>query len=301
MKHRRVLAGVAVVAVLAAIVFAWIPRSDLPSLRANAGGAESGASAASPAAPSASRGATASRAGGRKEPAFEPVSRLSQLAQAARRSSDNRGQAIYELQWASMYCENSNLFLDHPSSGYRKQLQTPGGRRRHEQRTRSVRAFCDEAGINQDQALNALLNELPADDPYLQASMLDSETRDPVDVAIAMRLANQVGSPAALDRASEFLIERGETLPVMKSWPWPRTAQGADLRAAIQRLAVKMVTCQVRGGCGPEGLYTRLWCSGCNPGTTLEQSWQQTYPPPAIRLARAIAARLIANGSKQPN
>ena len=244
-------------------------------------------------APGSAAGAGRPNVPGHRPPLLN-VSRLSQLEQLNYRGNEQRGQAIYELQLAMNFCKAAMLESAHPEYSDREQRETPEGKRRFQQHARFAREFCDETAVDPAQLQAVMLKELSPDDPFMQTSILDPASNDPAVAALGSHLASQTDSPAALERASEFLIDRQEELPAMTGMPRPSSIKGSQARADAQRLIVKMVACQVRGGCGANELYTALWCLNCAPGMTLEQGWQRQYAPDTLDYARAVAAKIIA-------
>jgi len=227
-------------------------------------------------------------------PILDKTSKLSELTALAMRTSDQRGQAIAELQQALIYCRSMAYSLNNPSHRQREALSSAQDRKRSEWRASFVRQFCDEPGVSPDQLYSAALNELPPDDPFVQTTLLAGEPSkpDPLVMEHARRLASQSTSPAALEQAATYLRERGEEIPAMKALVPPGSLQSADGRAKAQDLAILMVTCDSRGGCGPNGINTFLLCNNCDPGLTMEQHWKREYSPDTMAFARAIAARI---------
>jgi hypothetical protein len=230
-------------------------------------------------------------------PVLESTTKLSELSNFAMRDPDQRGQSLSELHEAMIYCQSASYSTQNPSQGLREKLKADDkARRRFEWHSKFVQTYCDEAGISEDQLYHALLNELPADDPMAQTTVLsgDPTKPDPLVMEHAKRLASQSKSPLALERAAQYLLERGEEIPAMRSVVPPVSIRSKEDRAKGQELAIRMVTCDVRGGCGPNGLNTLLWCNSCDPGLTMEQHWQQQYSPDTIAFARSVAAKIMA-------
>jgi hypothetical protein len=232
---------------------------------------------------------------------LDRVTKLAEFGKLALRNSDERGQALMELQYAMYYCNTMLSAIHHLPRRVQEMQRTPAGKAAWEQQVRQVHAFCDEPSpMSPDQMQAATMNELSTDDLVSQSTVLDPASKDPVVIALAQRLANQVKSPIALEQASEVLIERGEMLPVMGSIQPPKSVSSSEARAEAQRLAVQMVACDVRGGCGPSGIYTFMWCTWCKTGMSLDQGWQQKYSPDTVSYARAVASKLLATETSKP-
>lgn len=224
------------------------------------------------------------------------VRTLSELAKRARAASRFRGQALVELQRALAFCETWAVQSRWWSKTERQQMQTLEGRRRVEYRRHAMARFCDDPSLT-SQAITERLATLEPEDPVAQSLVLDfdNESVNPMDLAIAERLGRQWASPAALERASWYLAAQGEMLPAAAKVAAPVSIRSLEDRLEAQHLAVLMVGCRVRGGCGPGEFNTLLWCMGCAPGESLEQGWRRQYTLEWLAYSRAIADAIIAS------
>ena len=222
------------------------------------------------------------------------VRTLSELAKRARAASRFRGQALVELQRALAFCETWAVQSRWWSTTERQQMQTPEGRRRVEYRRHAMGRFCDDPSLT-SQAITERLAALDAEDPVAQSLVLDfdQESVNPMDLAIAERLGRQWASPAALERASWYLAAQGKMLPAAANVSAPASIRSLEDRLDAQHLAVLMVGCRVRGGCGPGEFNTLVWCPGCAPSESLEQGWRRKYTLEWLAYANAIANAII--------
>lgn len=219
------------------------------------------------------------------------ISKLSQLAALAEKDSPQKGQVLAELRLAIQWCELAALRRKHPSLREQEQMRTPEGKARLRYHHDFAGQFCDAQTVTQEMAEEKLV-ELGPDNPVVQAAALfglDATEGNAVGLAIAERLANDRLHPAAVERASEYLLSHGRELPAMAKVPPPPSLKSTEARAEAQQLAVKMFTCASRGGCGQAGLYSSLWCQDCWGGKSLEDQWRRQYSPEVLEYARAVS------------
>lgn len=218
---------------------------------------------------------------------------VSALAKRAASSSEDRAQALSELYDAVIFCDAEAVFTRDPKGA--GPSATEQQKRRFVQRQQFFRRFCDTTAQSAASVLDQLM-ELGPEDPVMQASTLfemDEKTAASIGVPVAERLANQSAAPAALEKAFWFLSTRGLDLPAARSIRPPASVSGREAKVEAQRLAVMMVGCQVRGGCGPGGFVTQKWCAECMGTQSLEQSWQRQYSPDTLEYARQLANAII--------
>jgi hypothetical protein len=123
---------------------------------------------------------------------------------------------------------------------------------------------------------------------------LEGDEEGAIGVPTASALIRESRSVSALRLASNFLVLSGRNLPQVDRVPFPPTLRDSTSRMDAQRMAVDMVACGIRGGCGARGLETMLWCRPCGPSVTMEQVWQR-YPPAVVAYARVLAAEIAAD------
>ena len=228
------------------------------------------------------------------QPRLDTIKSLSELNVLSLRDARHRGQALAELYEAVSYCETAVFQMNHPSISDRKRMQAPEGKQRFEFFLGFAKRFCDAPALTTDEIAGRLI-DLGPEDLVVQGlglSSLDEAEAATVGVAIAERLGSQSHTPAALERASEFLLAHGKTLPAASSVPAPAPLRNPEDLVRAQRLAVQMVSCRVRGGCEAGGMNTALWCTDCIQGDSLEQHWRRQYSPLMIDYARAIAGAI---------
>lgn len=222
---------------------------------------------------------------------FNQISRLSDIEADSRRLGVPRAETLEHLQVAVGFCEAVGF-----SSKYRSLREVSGNEPSRSKVAREyneqfAKAFCDSPGLNSD-AINAEILSLDPTDDMLQAQFLEAlseEEAKAVGVPSAARLMLEAESVSTAKRAAQFLLGQDLDLPQTKRLPMP---VGAD-RGSMQVLALEMLACDIRGGCGRNGFYTVAGCgSSCRPGITLPDVWREQYPPQAIRYARALAAAI---------
>lgn len=228
---------------------------------------------------------------------FDAVTRISQLQDNRRQASVPPGQALEYLRTAAEYCEfhalDARLKTQRELKG---QLSPPEKQTVAYQRAFGAQ-FCDTPVENSGALADRFLT-LDADDDMLRAHMLpslegvDAQT---VGVPLANSLILESASPDAIARAARFLLLRNESLPLAGSVPVPASIRGEQARIQAQLLAISMLSCDIRGGCGAQGFYTALNCGQqCGPGVSLQDVWKQSNSPEAIAYARALVAAIQA-------
>lgn len=292
MKSKLLIVSIAIAAFLAAMVL--YPRAPRT---ASTSPVVTEMATTAPAAPPLVTSAVGSSAVPGKLPDRQPLSSVRNLTDLERMFATSialRGQNYSELQGAIAYCGSLKGQLQHPSAATQEYWKTEKGKRVFEAASRFSRSFCTLTQQSSDQLLADAVQNLPTEDLVVQASVLTVGERGDVEMAIANRLASQAQSPAALEMASEYMLSIGEEIPAMRQVRRPASLVSAESRSEAQRLAVRMVTCEVRGGCGQGGLYHALWCSKCDPWVSLEQTWQRQHSPEAIQFARDVAKRIMS-------
>lgn len=123
---------------------------------------------------------------------------------------------------------------------------------------------------------------------------LEAEEAEAIGVPTAAALIRESQSVSALRLASNFLVLSGRNLPQVQRLPFPASMRDSESRMDAQRMAVDMVACGIRGGCGARGIETMAWCRPCGPSVTMEQVYQR-YPPTVVAYARELAAEIAAD------
>lgn len=216
---------------------------------------------------------------------------LSSLEAATNGAGERRAAALATLREAVAYCDSikaqGGLPLVEPHLAQKRIAAA--------YQQRYAKHFCD-AETESTGEIEERLADLDAANEVVQAMALDDlpeAQQSSVGFAAATRLMQSAKSPVALTWAGKFLLLRDQDLPQVGSVPFPSSLSDRAARRRAQLLAIDMVTCNVSGGCGPEGFYTVSKCeSACRPGTTLEQVWMQQYSPETIDFARDLAAAI---------
>jgi hypothetical protein len=291
MKRRAwAILGLVVLALLAGWLLrgtGFLPgRADIASTAAEHTGAKAYAARESP--PHAGPGAT-----GGEYFTLDAVLRASQLESPEARRLLSEGDRLDMLLMAGMLCDAAEV---HRKWGKVKDMPA-ASRRSWEFRMAFAREFCDPAMPHYTE-YGARLAELDVSDDTaiaLGLGALEGAEVESVGVPTAAKLLRESASVSALKRASDFLLLSGRDLPQAGRVPLPASLRDPQSRMDAQRLAVDMVACGIRGGCGPRGLQTMAWCDRCGPSVTLEQVWQRRYPPEMVAYARALAAQIAAD------
>ncbi len=294
MSRPLLVISLATAAILAAVVFLYgSSRSgDAESNRPQASDSIRGPSPVTSASDSIAR-LQSSNFGdlGTKSKTLDAVQSLSSLSRVASSSLEDRGQALNELRLAVTTCESVKLRSALPT---RAETQ----RRAKGQIDRGLLAwqrFCDTQGESADALLKEQL-ALPASNEVAQAMglrLMAIEKPSEDAVPLAEKLVNTAKEPIALEAAADVLFGLDRDLPQTKSVPFPANLQYREMQVDAQRLALEMYTCQVRGGCGPGGLYTLLRCNQpCSRGdvNSLTELWNKEYPTEVVSYARQLSA-----------
>ena len=226
---------------------------------------------------------------------FDAISKISQIQESAERSGTSPGQALEYLRTAAAYCETRGLYATHPTKRQLSGNVSPPERKAEAYHKAFAAKFCDTKTESFGD-ITGRLASLSSGDDVLQASYLINLEGDEVGAVgnpIASGLILKSESPDAISRAAEFLLDQQhEDLPQTRKLPFPASIQGQS-RRDVQMLAIKMLACEMRGGCGPDGFYSVLGCgSNCYPGVSMAEVWRNENSPEAIRYARSLASAL---------
>ena len=206
-----------------------------------------------------------------------------------------RSQTLAELHQAIVYCEAQAIQMNHRSQKEVLLSASDPARREIEYRRKQFSRFCDRPSYSSKKVLDELIEQGPFD-PVVQAlelSELDDAAAKTSGLTVADRLARQAASPAALDKAFVFLLSQGRNLPATEGLPRPSAVGTASDFVVAQELAVRMVSCQVRGGCEAGGINTDRWCHACFGEVSLDEYWRKKYPPTTYEYARQVALLIL--------
>lgn len=234
---------------------------------------------------------------------FDGISRASQLRGGAIATIGQKGQALEYLRQAAQYCEGNALHQKFRTHRELKGQMSPDEKSSLDFQRAFGKRFCDSplpaSGDLADQFLT-----LDPDDDMVRSHFLASLEGDEAAAAgvpIANSIIKASNSPDAIERAAQFLLLRNEDLPQAKKVPLPASIQGQQARLDAQRLAVSMLSCEMRGGCGASGFFTALNCGRhCQPGVSLLDVWKRTKSPETIEYAQALAAAIRADRAAAP-
>lgn len=234
---------------------------------------------------------------------FDGITRASELQAAASTRIGQKGQALEYLRQAAQYCEGNALNQKFKTQRELKGQMSPDEKRSLDFQREFGKRFCDTPLA----ASGDLADQFPGldpDDDMVRAHFLASLEGDEAEAAgvpVAASLIKSSKSPDAIERAAQFLLLRNQDLPQAKSVPIPASIRGDQARLQAQRLAVSMLTCEMRGGCGPNGFFTALNCGRhCQPGVSLLEVWKRTNSPETIEYAQALAAAIRADRATAP-
>lgn len=236
---------------------------------------------------------------GRHELNFDSIATLSQLQHEAA-TSDQPGQALEYLRVAATYCEHRALDVRYKTHREKTGQMSPGELQSLAYQRAFGKRFCDvkieDSGTLADKFLS-----LDADDDMVQAHFLGSLDEAEAAAAgseagVANQLIRESGAPDAIARSAQFLLIRGDSLPQAQGIPAPPGMDKLQARFDAQMLAISMLGCELRGGCGPGGFHTALNCGHrCGPTVSLNDVWRQSYSPQTLAYARALAAAIRAD------
>lgn len=280
------------VAALGAAAYLWTrpgPVTDSerisrePTIR-GVGSASSATNGLEQVEPIASRKSGSSRS-------LEAVTKLSQMAEHARSGQRENGQALVNLSVGLAFCQGIAINKDGPGRTDIESRMSPVQLANLEYLRKFAVRFCDDPPVDPDEISRQFL-ALDDDDEVLQARMLVSLQGDEavtIGIPMAERLFLQAKSADAMERSAAFLLASTGELPLAKGVPIPASIGDRASRNKAQQLAIRMLACDMQGGCGSGGFQTALYCgSTCRAGISLEQVWAKTYSPEAIAYARAL-------------
>ncbi len=224
---------------------------------------------------------------------FDSILSVSAIELAAKRSGASRAETLEHLQSAVAFCEAVDWHSKHPSKREASGQVSAEGKLAMAYAKSFAQKFCDSPGMTSD-AIAAEMLQLDATGDVLQSGFLSHIPEDEVKtvgVPAARRLFLEAKSVSAMKNAAYYLLEHDE-LPQTKTLPVPSNMN----RTAVQVLALDMLACNTRGGCGPNGFYTAISCGEiCRPGITMSDVWRDQHSPEAIRYAQALAAAISAD------
>ena len=215
----------------------------------------------------------------------------------------SKGQALDYMLQAAVFCENSAIHRKYKTERERAGRMPPA-ELAHLRHAREYSArFCD-VPLPSSYELQAQLIALDVDDDVARAAALnalaDSETAS-VGVPQAAELIRSASDPDALVRAQYFLSTREQWLPQAGRVALPASLADSQSRFDAELAAVRMITCEMRGGCGVNGFYTQYFCDrSCRPGDSLRDVWQRSLTPDQLAYARALAAAIRADRRDAP-
>lgn len=225
--------------------------------------------------------------------------RISEIAIRAGQNGDQRGQSLAELYDAITLCNGHAITSKRIPAPRLPGQKVPEIQLRREFQAKYFREFCDAQPYTKESAMDQLV-ELGPENQVVQSFALfdlEGDAVAGVGIPLAKRLASQGASPAALERAFMFLSANGEDLPAAKSVRRPASIQGREASLEAQHLAVLMVACRVRGGCGADGFVTQKWCVECMGRIGIAQQWQRQYAPDTLVYARQVADTILRSSA----
>lgn len=233
----------------------------------------------------------------RHELSFDSIATLSQLQHEAA-TSDQPGQALEYLRVAATYCEHRALDARYKTHREKTGQMSPGELRSLAYQRAFGKRFCN-VKIEDSGTLGEKFLSLDPDDNMVQAHFLgslDDAEAATAGVAVANQLIRESEAPDAIARSAQFLLIRGDSLPQAQGIPAPPGMDKLQARFDAQMLAISMLGCELRGGCGPGGFHTALNCGHrCGPTVSLNDVWRQSYSPQTLAYARALAAAIRAD------
>ncbi|MGB8633755.1 MAG: hypothetical protein WCD66_10790 [Rhodanobacteraceae bacterium] len=204
-----------------------------------------------------------------------------------------RGERLHMLWTAASVCDF------HRSQG----IMEVGARDDHDQ---WLDHFCQSYSGDAENYLQEM-NDLPASSELAQAQSLSSiagtSSGKSDAITVARHMVRSTAQPAVLEIAGVYLANTGK----WKVGAEFAAASGATVQLPkAQRLAVKLLTCGLSGGCGPGAWTTMFVCGGahrCSPGITAYEVWRYTYSPQVYQLALKIEEQLLAEraGHRNPH
>lgn len=233
----------------------------------------------------------------RHELNFDSITSISQLQNEAT-TSDQPGQALEYLRVAATYCEYRALDARYKTHREKTGQMSPSELRSLAYQRAFGKRFCN-VRFEDSGTLAEKFMSLDSDDDLLQAlflGSLDDAEAATAGVAVANQLIRESSAPDAIARSAQFLLLRGESLPQAQGIPAPPGMDNLQVRFDAQMLAISMLGCEMRGGCGPGGFHTALNCARrCGPTVSLNDVWRQSFSPQTLAYARALAAAIKAD------
>jgi hypothetical protein len=221
---------------------------------------------------------------------FDKISNASSVESAARKAGLSRAETLEYLQMVAAFCEN----VDFVNRGPNPARPIPADvRRANEYNRQFAKRFCDRPDLSSD-SISAEMLKMDASGDTLQSQFLEAvpeKDAQSVGVPTADRLFLGAKSPSAMTAAAFYLIDHGG-LPQLKRLPVPASVDPTS----AQVLALDMIGCKARGGCGPDGFFTAWRCgTACRPGIALGDVWKDQYSPEAIRYAQTLSTAIEAD------
>lgn len=233
----------------------------------------------------------------RHELSFDSITSISQLQHEAT-TSDQPGQALEYLRVAATYCEYRALDARYKTHREKTGQMSPRELRSLAYQRAFGKRFCN-VRFEDSGTLAEKFMSLDSEDDMLQAlflGSLDDAEAASAGVAVAHQLIRESKAPDAIARSAQFLLLRGDYLPQAQGIPAPPGMDNLQARFDAQMLAISMLGCEMRGGCGPGGFHTALNCGRyCRPTVSLNDVWRKSTSPQTFAYARALVAALKAD------
>ncbi len=235
------------------------------------------------------------------------LDRIVSLGQLIRQAKDAspamRAQALAELQFAALVCQNLSTMVR-----VRTQRELTGRMRAEElaslnwQRGFHQR-FCDGPEDLLSDVSQQMIDERDANQDVYRAmglALLEGDEVEQVGLPQARKLLAS-GQADAVERAAQFLQAQGQDVVAISDGQFPTQLDTPKNRQEVQWLAVQLAGCRMRGGCGPGGLYTASWCvPDCAQGRSLQEAWRHKYSPELLDLALRLSAQLGSSAHANP-